>query len=178
MNALFFLPLILLALFVLLAVALLMQGRWLRKQSGLPPGEVVYEDVSGLMRKPLYSQRLGLAGKPDYLLKDRQNNLIPVEVKSGAAPHNGQPHESHRLQLAAYFFLIEDVLQRPAPYGLICYRNRTIEIANTDELRKQLMNVIAQMRTLLARGSAHRNHTQAQRCASCSIVRVCNEKLS
>lgn len=178
MNALFFLPLMLLSLFVLMAVALLMQGKRLRQQSGLPPGEVVYEDVSGLTREALYSKRLGLAGKPDYLLKDSQHNLIPVEVKSGAAPRNGQPHESHRLQLAAYFFLIEDVLQWPAPYGLIRYRNRTIEIANTDELREQLMSVIAQMRTLMVRKRPHRSHDQSQRCANCAVAFACDEKLA
>lgn len=177
MNGLFFLLLILVSLFALMATILLAQAKRLRQQSGLPPGEVVYEDVSGLTRKPLYSKRLGLAGKPDYLLKDPQNNLIPVEVKSGAAPRNGQPHESHCLQLAAYFFLIEDVLQRPAPYGLIRYCNCTIEIANTNELREHLMNVIAQMRTLLRRGTVRRSHDQMQRCSRCSMSCICDERL-
>jgi CRISPR-associated exonuclease Cas4 len=168
-----------LSLFLLLVVgmALLALSRRLRQQSGLPKGEVFYEDASGRAQVPLYSKRLMMAGKPDYLLNDPDGNLIPVEVKSGNAPRTGQPHESHVMQLAAYFFLIEDVLRRPVPYGLIRYRNGILQVDNTDELRERLMNVIAQMRTLLARGRPQRNHEQTQRCAHCSMVHACDERL-
>lgn len=174
MSATFFLLLILL----MVAIGLLTRAKRLRRQSGIPQGEIVYEDVSGLARQLLYSKRLNVAGKPDYLLQDPQHNLIPVEVKSGAAPRNGKPYESHLLQLAAYFLLIEDVLQQAAPYGLIRYRNQTIQIANTDELQKQLMNAMAQMRDQLAQNTAHRNHNQAQRCANCSVAHACSERLA
>ncbi len=172
-------PVLLAVLLVLLALAALLRA-WanqLRRQSGLPKGRVVYEDVSGLARRPLYSARLGLAGKPDYLLQDPQRNLIPVEVKAGAAPRNGEPYDSHRLQLAAYFYLLEDVLQSPAPYGLIRYRDRTLRVANSAALRAQLLDVLAQMRALLRRGAAHRSHAQPQRCARCSLAHVCDERL-
>lgn len=174
----FLLLFIVLLLLVSLAALLLVRSSQLRQRSGLPKGEIVYEDASGLAKEPLFSKRLGLSGKPDYLLKDPTENLIPVEVKSGYAPRDGQPYESHLMQLAAYFFLVEDVLQRPAPYGLIRYRNRTLQIVNTDELREQLMDAIAQMRTLLARDTAHRSHDQAQRCTRCSMAHVCDERLA
>jgi len=176
--AVFPLLFIVVLLLVSLAVLLLVRSSRLRQRSGLPKGEVVYEDASGLAKEPLFSKRLGLSGKPDYLLKDPAENLIPVEVKSGYAPRDGQPYESHLMQLAAYLFLVEDVLHRPAPYGLIRYRNRTLRIANTDELREQLMDVIAQMRTLLARSMAHRSHDQMQRCSRCSMAHACDERLA
>ncbi len=168
------------ALFLLIVVGVVLLAiSWhLRQQGGLQKGEVFYEDASGQAQVPLYSKRLIMAGKPDYLLNNQDGNLIPVEVKSGYAPRTGQPHESHVMQLAAYFFLIEDVLQRPVPYGLIRYRNRTLQVANTDELRERLMDVVAQMRTLLARGTPHRNHDQAQRCARCSMAHTCDEQLT
>lgn len=176
--ALFPALLTILLLLVTMGGLLLTRAKRLRKNSGLPPGEVVYEDASGLARAPLYSSKLGLAGKPDYLLRDPQRHLIPVEVKSGYAPRDGHPYESHRLQLAAYFFLIEDALEAAAPYGVIRYRNRTLQVANSEELRRQLMEVIAQMRTLMARGAAHRNHEQTQRCARCSMAHACEERLA
>jgi CRISPR-associated exonuclease Cas4 len=160
-----------------LAALLLIRASLLRQRSGLPPGKIVYQDVSGLAKKPLYSSRLGLTGKPDYLLQDPRNNLIPVEVKSGNLPRGGQPYESHLLQLATYFLLVEDVLQRPVPYGLIRYRDQTIRIANTDDLRERLMETLARMRLLLARGKAHRSHEQARRCANCSMAHACDERL-
>lgn len=166
-----------LSLLFLLAFALLLLSSYLRQRSGLPKGKVVYQDVSGLAREPLLSKRLNISGKPDYLLEDQNSNLIPVEVKSGYAPRGDQPYESHLMQLAAYFFLVEDVLNRTAPYGLIRYRNRTLQVDNTDELRGRLLDVIARMRTLLARGKALRSHTQATRCAHCSMAYVCDERL-
>jgi len=164
-------------LLLAIGVRLLAISRRLRQESGAPSGEVFYDDTSGQARGQFFSKRLLMAGKPDYLMKDRNGNLIPVEVKSGNAPRTGRPYESHLMQLAAYFLLIEDVLQRPAPYGLIRYRNRTLRVANTNELRERLMDVIAQMRALLARGAAHRNHNRAQRCSRCSVAHACDERL-
>jgi CRISPR-associated exonuclease Cas4 len=173
-------PLLFVALLLLVALAALLRvhASQLRQRSGLPQGKIVYQDVSGLAKKPLYSSRLRLKGKPDYLLKDQQDNLIPVEVKSGSAPRDGRPYQSQLLQLAAYFVLVEDVLQRPVPYGLIRYRNQTMQIANTEELRAQLFETLAQMRRLLARGTAQRNHRHAQRCARCSVAHACDERLA
>jgi CRISPR-associated exonuclease Cas4 len=166
------------ATFLLAAgVVLLAVSRRFGRKSGLPPGEVVYEDASGQAQEPFISKRLLMAGKPDYLMKDRNGDLIPVEVKSSNAPRAGRPYESHLMQLAAYFLLLEDVLQRPVPYGLIRYRNRTLRVANTDELRVRLMDVIAEMRRLMARDVARRNHNRAQRCSRCSMAHACDERL-
>jgi CRISPR-associated exonuclease Cas4 len=164
---------------LLLAVGLILLAfsRRFRRKSGMPEGEVVYEDASGQAQEQFISKRLLMAGKPDYLIKDRNGDLIPVEVKSSNAPRAGRPYESHLMQLAAYFLLLEDVLQRPVPYGLIRYRNRTMRVANTDELRTRLMDVIAQMRRLMAREVARRNHNRVQRCSRCSVAHACDERL-
>ncbi|MGH9752899.1 MAG: CRISPR-associated protein Cas4 [Blastocatellia bacterium] len=166
-----------LLLLVIGAVLLAVSRRFGRK-SGMPPGEVFYEDASGQAQEQFFSKRLLMAGKPDYLIKDRNGDLIPVEVKSSNAPRAGRPYESHLMQLAAYFLLLEDVLQRPVPYGLIRYRNRTLRVANTDELRARLMEAIAQMRGLMARDVARRSHNRAQRCSRCSVAHACDERLT
>jgi CRISPR-associated exonuclease Cas4 len=158
------------------AIMLAVSGRFGRK-SGMPQGEVLYEDASGQAEGQFMSKRLLMAGKPDYLIKDRNGDLIPVEVKSSNAPRAGRPYASHLMQLAAYFLLLEDVLQRPVPYGLIRYRNRTLRVANTDELRARLMEVIAQMRRFMARDVARRTHNRAQRCSRCSVAHACDERL-
>jgi CRISPR-associated exonuclease Cas4 len=169
----FFVALLLIAIGAILLVISSHFGR----KSGLPRGDVSYADASGQAQEPFISKRLLMAGKPDYLMKDRNGDLIPVEVKSSNAPRAGRPYESHLMQLAAYFLLLEDVLQRPVPYGLIRYRNRTLRVANTDELRARLMDVIAQMRRLMARDVARRNHNRPQRCSRCSVAHACDERL-
>jgi CRISPR-associated exonuclease Cas4 len=167
------------ALFLLFVLAILLLGlsRYLRRRSGLPAGDVIYEDASGLGQELLYSEHLNICGKPDYLLKDRSGNLIPVEVKSSYAPRGDEPYESHLMQLAAYFLLVEDALDCIPPYGSIRYRDRTLRVDNTDELRARLFDVIDQMRAILMRGSAHRSHNQPTRCARCSMAHVCDEGL-
>jgi CRISPR-associated exonuclease Cas4 len=168
-----FVALILLAIGVILLAASSRLGR----KTGMPRGEVSYADASGQAQEPFISRRLLMAGKPDYLMKDRNGDLIPIEVKSSNAPRAGRPYESHLMQLAAYFLLLEDVLQRPVPYGLIRYRNRTLRVANTDDLRARLMDVIAQMRRFMAREVARRNHNRPQRCSRCSVAHACDERL-
>jgi CRISPR-associated exonuclease Cas4 len=173
-STVLFVALLLLAIGGILLAASSRFGR----KSGMPPGEVAYADAAGQAQEPFISKRLLMAGKPDYLMKDRNGDLIPIEVKSSNAPRAGRPYESHLMQLAAYFLLLEDVLQRPVPYGLIRYRNRTLRVANTDELRARLMDVIAQMRRLMARDVARRNHNRPQRCSRCSVAHACDERLA
>ncbi len=168
------LPAILLAA---LAILIIYISARLRRRSGLPDGEIVYQDASGLAKESLYSKRYGLKGKPDYLLKDRSGNLIPVEVKSTNAPRNSQPYESHLLQLAAYLLLIEETLERPAPYGLIRYRDRTIRIDNTDELIDELIEVIDEMREWQQEESVPRSHDDPRRCRNCSMAHACDERI-
>jgi CRISPR-associated exonuclease Cas4 len=166
-------------LFLLFCLGILLLGlaRYLRRRSGLPAGDVIYEDASGLGQELLHSEHLNICGKPDYLLKDRSGNLIPVEVKSGYAPGGDEPYDSHLMQLAAYFLLVEDALDCTPPYGFIRYRDRTLQVDNTDELRERLIDVIGEMRDLLMQGSAHRSHNQPVRCARCSMAHVCDERL-
>lgn len=172
--------------FVLLAFALAVLAaagfalaRGLRRASGLPDGEIVYEDADGAAGGMLVSNRYGLCGKPDYLVEgEEEDDLIPVEVKSGNAPRNGKPYHSHLMQLAVYLLLVEDVLDRPAPYGLIRYRDRTLRITNTDALIEELLSVLDEMREVLADGYAGRSHDQPARCTNCSLAHVCDERLA
>jgi CRISPR-associated exonuclease Cas4 len=154
---------------------------YLRRRAGMPRKEVVYDDVTdekdGAVSETLFSRRYGLSGKPDYLLEDEEG-LIPVEVKSGTAPRNRQPHRSHLMQLAVYFVLVEDALHSPVPYGLIRYKDRTLRVENTDELREELFSVITEMTVTLARNTARRSHNQANRCARCSLAEACDERLA
>lgn len=163
---------------LLIAVACLLLAKFLRRRGGLPEGEIVYEDTSGQDSEVLFSETYGLCGKPDYLLEDEDGEgLVPVEVKSSAAPRNGRPYPSHLMQLAVYFLLVEDVLDRPAPYGLLRYRDYTLRVENTDELRADLLDVVEEMHAILADGEAQRNHNLARRCAGCSVAYACDERL-
>src|SRR5512136_3059487 len=87
------------SLLIALAVLALLVG-WLalraagraRRSAGLPAGRIVYADTGDWrpLEKPLCSSEHGLTGKPDYLVQTR-SGLVPVEVKSGAAPARPYP---------------------------------------------------------------------------------------
>jgi CRISPR-associated exonuclease Cas4 len=68
---------------LLIAGLLLAWGLRVRARTGLPWAPVRYSDAGWQApEKPLTSRRLGLTGKPDYMVA-LGGRLIPVEVKPG-----------------------------------------------------------------------------------------------
>lgn len=163
-------------LFILAAFCLLV-SRYLRRHSGLPSGEIIYEDSDGKNARVLVSRRHGLRGKPDYLLDDGAGGIIPVELKSGPMPRGSRPHRSHVMQLAVYFLLVEDDLRRDVHYGIIRYKNGEARIDNTEGLRDELLDVVEEMREALFDDDVQRSHEDARRCTLCSVAHACNERL-
>ena len=164
---------------ILIAVGLfaLWQGRRWQAEAGLPAGRVVYADTSGwhAIPKPLFSEYYRLVGKPDYLVRQGRQ-MIPVEVKSSPAPHDG-PRRSHVLQLAAYCLLVEENYSQRPKYGIVKYADRMFEIEYTDPLRSHLLQALDAMRHDLARGAATRSHHEPARCIHCGYRHACDESL-
>ncbi len=181
-------PLILAVVLLVAASLLLSAARRQQKASGLPGGRVIYTDTRawGPVEKPLYDPRLGLAGKPDYLV-DKNGQLIPVEVKSSRAP--AAPYDSHIFQLAAYCRLVEHTYGQRPPYGILHYADRTFAIDYTVELENALAATLAQIRACgrggRPRGVEHgvergvdRSHEQAGRCSRCGYRTDCDQRLA
>ncbi len=166
---------------VLAFVALL--GGWLslrraartRYKAGIPSGRVVYADTGDWRPpdKPFFSTKYGLTGRPDYLVETRAG-LIPIEVKSRAAP--SQPYASHIWQLAAYCLLVEESENRAPAYGMIKYADAAFEVDYTPAVRRDLLALLDEMRRA-SRGSARRNHDDARRCAGCGYRQACDQSL-
>lgn len=162
----------------LLALILLATASKYRSEAGLPRGRIIYNDAAGLARGEFYSEKYGLKGKPDYLVKEIYGTVIPVEVKSRNLPPNGEPYPSHIYQLGAYFILIEEELGKRPPYGLIRYNDETIEVDNTPELREDVLELMEEMRDCLEEDYAERSHKQKGRCINCSMAHACDQRLS
>ena len=159
-------------------------GLWLlwragaaRRQTGLPRGRVTYVDTGAWQRceRPLFSNQYRLTGRPDYLVA-RGDELIPVEVKSGAAPV--EPYASHILQLAAYCLLVEEQEGRAPAYGILKYDDRAFEIDYAGALRQQLLGTLNAMRDgLYARRGPERSHEDPARCRGCGYRERCDQRL-
>ncbi len=168
-----------LALILLLCGWLLHQrSTRLQQASGLPLGRLIYADTSSrdwrTPRQPLYAERYGLTGKPDYLVETAQG-LIPVEVKSSPAPP--VPYLGHLLQLAAYCLLVEAATGRTPPHGLLKYADALYEVDFTLELRQELLDTLAEMRQAYQHQNVPRSHQQAAKCAACGLRYTCDEAL-
>jgi CRISPR-associated exonuclease Cas4 len=167
---------LILFLFLLALVFFWQSGRQ-RRQAGLPGGRVVYTDTGGwgAVERPLYYPPLKLTGKPDYLVRQQNGVLIPVEVKSGRAPES--PYDSHIFQLASYCLLVEKTYGKRPPYGIIHYNDRDFAIDYTPALEFALMDLLADMRRDEIRNEVERSHEQAARCARCGYKDLCDQRL-
>jgi CRISPR-associated exonuclease Cas4 len=155
---------------VVLAWALRLRGR-----TGLPWAPVSYQDTAGRApEKPLISRRLGLVGRPDYLVELR-GRTIPVEVKPGRRA--SIPYDSDLMQLAAYCLLVEETSGDAPPYGLLRYAEHTFRLDYTPRVREELLTLIDEMREALEAPECARSHEDARRCAGCGFLDQCEEAL-
>jgi CRISPR-associated exonuclease Cas4 len=128
----------------------------------------------GSVEEPLYDRRLGLTGKPDYLIK-QDKKIIPVEVKSSVITQ--APYDSHIFQIAAYCYLVQHSFGERPSHGIIHYPNRTYRIPYTPELENALIDLIIEMRRNGQRTSLSRSHQSERRCSRCGYRTICDQRL-
>ena len=158
-----------------LAFVLLVWALRLRQRTGLPWAPVRSQDVRGReLEKPLIARRIGLTGKPDYIIEQRGAS-IPVEVKPGRQAR--VPYESDLMQLAAYCVLIEETEGAPPPYGLLRYAEHTFRLDYTPQVREDVLTLIDEMREALDAADCARSHDEPCRCQACGFFNVCEDAL-
>jgi len=177
---------------VVVALISLAASRGAAKRSGLPTGQLIYSDTGFAVghiapttlneegvrqERPLVSKRFGLTGRPDYLVRTSEG-IIPIEAKSTRLPANGQPYDSHIMQLAAYCLLVEDILGAHVPYGVVRYANGEVAVDYTPELREELIALLEEMNDARLAYDVHRSHDDPRRCAGCSMRESCDERLT
>ena len=164
------------ALLLIVAAFLWIRSTAARRRSGLPLGEVIYDDTgSGReCEKPLYSEQHRLSGKPDHLVR-RKGRPTPVEVK----PRRGArtPYESDVLQVAAYCLLLEETEGSPA-VGLLCYQDHTFQVPYTDALRDRLLDTLERMRLDPGVHDVVPQHGEPRRCQHCGYRDDCDRSLA
>lgn len=158
---------------VLLALAALAFLLWLflRSRVAVLPGEVVYRDEEGA--RTLVSRRHRLAGRPDYVTREK-DGLVPVEVKSRACGKHG-PYPGERAQLLAYCLLAEEEFGGTVARGELQYRDRKVAVPFGEPQRQEITALLGRMD---ATREAHRSHEQAARCRRCGFRDQCSEALA
>lgn len=172
-----------LALCIALALLLVAFFVWwdtktVRKESGLPRGEIIYADAPQWQEnhESLYAAELGLVGKPDYLVQAPDGTIVPVELKSGLSPP--APYFSHQMQLAAYCLLVEENYGIRPNFGIIQYSNQAFEVDYTPELEAELLDILSEMQEDLFEDDVDRSHEQPSLCRACSVREHCELRLA
>jgi CRISPR-associated exonuclease Cas4 len=147
-----------------------------RRSAGLPDGRIIYLDTTKLRRTEgtFFSPALSVAGRPDYLV-NRGGVILPVEMKSSSAPPT--PHASHIHQLAIYALLVEEHFGKLPPFGILKYKDQSLEIPMTADLIKSTRAILHAMQAESAHGELPRSHDELARCRNCGFRSACGESL-
>jgi CRISPR-associated exonuclease Cas4 len=165
-------------LLIVIGRVLIVRATTMLHDSGLPSGRIIYIDTDDEWRpanKPLYSAVHNLTGKPDYLVESPAG-VIPVEVKSSRAP--AVPYLGHILQMAAYCLLVEETTGQTPAHGWLQYADALFEVDFTPDLRRELLDTMAQMRQARQVDNVARDHQQPNKCRACGFLAVCDDALS
>ena len=143
-----------------------------KKHYRIPKGKMTYSDLN-VPAKPFFSKRYRTTGKPDYVIIEN-NKYIPIELKSGS---HIMPRKNHIMQLATYCQLLEETYGGFVPYGRLVYNDADFKIPFDPKLRFELESVITTMRKSLQHGNVEINHSDINKCRSCSMKKYCNDNL-
>ncbi|HEY7208805.1 MAG TPA: hypothetical protein VH477_00920 [Bryobacteraceae bacterium] len=163
-----------LALFVA-ALILLFTYRRQRGRGGLPSGELIYSDAATEAVRVLISERYGLKGKPDALVRISSGEVIPVERKKTRAPK--RPYEGDLIQAAAYCVLVEENYGRIPPFMRIQYADACFDEPYTAEWKQAVLRTSEQVRQARRIGVANRSHRMPGKCRRCGQRPNCDQAL-
>ena len=162
----------LLALLAVLTALFLLLGRWRRREGqrlGVDAGGLIAADDAHLGMPTLRSERFGLVGRPDQLLRVGRA-VVPVEQK----PHARRIQPSHVMQIAAQCLLVEEVYGVRPPYGLLVLSGGVQqEVPFTAQLEARLLDTMARMREVLMTHDEPGPRWVAAKCCACGSRTTC-----
>jgi CRISPR-associated exonuclease Cas4 len=168
------------ATLLVLALLLFLLAARSREKTGIPAGELFYQDLTGqpFFGEALRSDRLGISGKPDCLIRTA-DGTVPVELKnSSKPPARGEVYPNHMIQALAYCALVEDQMKERVPYALIVYAGQKVRrVEFTDSRRQWLLATIEEVERARMQKVAHRNHNHRGRCTGCGVRSQCDQSL-
>jgi CRISPR-associated exonuclease Cas4 len=142
-----------------------------RRVLGLPAGDLVYEDANG-QGELLYSDAFPLVGKPDYIVKLPDGQLVPIELKLSVQNVN-TPHSNHMIQVAAYCLILEDYSEVPPTHGILRYADRDFTIEYTATLRKKVIRLLSEMESCNEQQRPQLARQKVTKCRACTFQPIC-----
>jgi len=131
--------------------------------------------VKVLRNVELESEKLKLRGKVDYVLITRFGEHVPIEVKWAEPARGGGPKRDHKLQLAAYALMIEELTDKSVKRAAIYYaRVSKIVVFPLDEHEKrEARRIIKRIHEMVETGKEPTVRVPKSRCINCGFRRYC-----
>lgn len=124
--------------------------------------EVIGEEVE------VRSERLGLIGKVDFVVKDDQG-VAPLEVK-----YSRRVRSWWRYTLAAYSMLLEERYSKPVRQAYLYLEGgRVVKLRLSDRDRRMVLKAIEDCKRILA-GKVPRRY-ESRSCKNCDYRGMCHE---
>lgn len=151
---------------LVVGILLILGGSGIRRGRGLGAGRTIALDNVNL-----YSARLGLAGRPDRIVRE-QSGVIPEEWKSSRTLRPW-----HRAQMGVYFLLIEERLGVRPPFGnVVCGDGTRHRVENTEELRAWVLDLAEQVRSARTQVEQQiRVSPKPAQCRPCGLRDHCSQ---
>ncbi len=163
---------------LLLAAILWVGGERRRAQSGLPAGDVVYNDTGAWRANNhvLHAADLRLAGKPDYLVEQADGSVIPVEVEVRPGPSQAVGRAG--LAVGCLLPVGRGELRRAAAlrYFAVPETGR-LPLSTRAELENDLLDLLDEMRATAVDDDVLPEPRSASRCARCGVRDACDYRL-
>ncbi len=134
--------------------------------------------VKEVLKKPqLASKELMLCGSPDYILRTKSEELIPVEIKWSEPSRYGKGKKDHVIQLATYALLIEKTLKNrrySIKRGILYYLRPEgkLIVVNIDyELKAEVLRILRNIREIIE--GKRLPKPSRSKCSSCNYRNYC-----
>ncbi|MFQ6102490.1 MAG: CRISPR-associated protein Cas4 [Anaerolineae bacterium] len=125
----------------------------------------------------LASEELGLRGRVDLVIEVARDGgdseLIPVDYKHS----RGKAGRHFERQLAAYGEMLEATWGHPVRRGFLYFipLRRVREVAITERLRREMRELVAEMRAMVEGERMPGPTRYRRRCVACEFRRFCND---
>ncbi|TAG11503.1 MAG: CRISPR-associated protein Cas4 [Verrucomicrobia bacterium] len=149
------------------------EGQLLHKKANEGPDE---HRATGSILRALHvsSEKLGISGICDIVVKSMDGRYTPVEYKRGKP----KSHRADEVQVCAQALCLEEIFQTEIPNALIFYgttRRRT-EVPLDQTLRDLTLATIAAVHEMKRSGITPLAGYDARKCDACSLIDLCQPK--
>lgn len=122
--------------------------------------------------KQLYSEKLGLSGKVDLLIK-AAGSYYPVDFKYTTS----QPHENHLYQLLGYALILEDAYKCAVDKGFVYLipKEDAVVFNLTDDLKSKTKYMLGEIRSMISLQQLPLPAKSKNKCVDCEYRNFCGD---